>query len=63
MFVLLAALIGFVIYFAVTRRRTYPYHGYEDMNSSENPANIAKTRFAKGEINKDELELILKNLK
>ncbi|MCK5156387.1 MAG: hypothetical protein KAQ69_08160 [Spirochaetales bacterium] len=59
----IVVLIGLVIYFAVTRGRTHTYHRYEDMYSSENPVTIAKTRFAKGEITKEELDDILKRLK
>ena len=61
--VLLVVLIGLVIYFAVTRNRSHGYHGYQDFNSPENPVNIAKLRYAKGEISKDELDEILKKLK
>ena len=61
--VLFVILIGLVIYFAVTRNRSHGYHGYQDFNSSENPINIVKLRFAKGEITKDELDEILKRLK
>ncbi|GEM_PF-2804823 len=38
-------------------------HGFKDVNPSENPANIVKLRYAKGEITKDELDEILKRLK
>ena len=63
MMVFFVVLIGLVIYFAVTRNRSHGYHGYQDFNPSENPVNIAKLRFAKGEITKDELDEMLKRLK
>ncbi|NQT59951.1 MAG: SHOCT domain-containing protein [Bacteroidetes bacterium] len=63
MMVLLVVLIDLVIYLAVTRNRSQGYHGHQDFNSSENPVNIAKLRYAKGEISKEELDEILKKLK
>ena len=69
MLVSLAVLIGLVIYFAVTRNRSPEYHrysgyhGYQSEDLSENPVNIAKLRYAKGDITKDELDDILKRLK
>jgi putative membrane protein len=66
MMVFFVVLIGLVIYFAVTRNRPHGYHGYQgyqDVNPSENPVNIVKNRYAKGEITKDELDEMLKRLK
>lgn len=63
------ALLGLVIYFIVTRRRqnggSYPYNNarYQNEKDFADPVMIAKTRFAKGEITKEELTEILKHLK
>lgn len=60
MMVLFALLIGVVIYVAVSRKRGSDAPRYD--NYFHEAADIAKKRYARGEINEDELNKILDTL-
>jgi uncharacterized membrane protein len=59
MMIVLAVVIGLLIYIAVTRRSGNNTIGYDRYHE---PANIARRRFAEGAITKEELDRILETL-
>ncbi len=61
-------LVGVVIYllfrnYSVHGHGPVPYHGPSGPGYTENPLDIAKRRFASGEINHEEFDKIVKGIK